>query len=161
MRFIFKFFIVIIILAIFHTAFAYYPIILASFDDAKYVDGEMFTPVNGSYDFRKFTLNSSQTENYTAIIDTSGFAQFVDGKGNHTINVFEWNKMTSGRRERINSLLMTELNRSHFTVDSVEIINTNVLSAKFYGAHVNFPERNTEIYIATPTVNETVKWSRH
>ena len=89
MRFIFKFFIAIIILAIFHTAFSYHPIILAAFDDAKYVDGEVFTPVNGSYDFRKFTLNSSQTENYTAIIDTSGFAQFVDGKGNHTINVFE------------------------------------------------------------------------
>ena len=102
-------------------------------------------------------MNSSQTENYTTILDTSGFAQFVDGKGNHTINVFEWDKMTSGRRERINSLLMTELNRSHFTADGVEIINTNVLSAKFYGAHVSFPEHNTEIYIATPTVNETVE----
>ena len=157
MRFIFKFFIAIIILGIFHTAFAYHPVILASFDDAKYVDGEVFTPVNGSYDFRKFTLNSSQTENYTAIIDTSGFAQFVDCKGNHTINVFEWDKMTSARMDRINSLLMTELNRPHFTADGVEIINTNVLSAKFYGAHVSFPERNIEIYIATPTVNETVE----
>ena len=52
MRFIFKFFIAIFLLGIFHTAFAYHPVILAAFDDAKYVDGEVFTPVNGSYDFR-------------------------------------------------------------------------------------------------------------
>ena len=160
MRFIFKFFMAVIILGIFYTAFAYHPIILAAFDDAKYVDGEVFVPVNGTYDFKKFTLNSSQTQNYTAIIDTSGFVQFVDGKGNHTINVFEWDKMTSGRMDRLNSSLMIELNKSHFIADGVEIINTEVLSAKFYGAHVNFPVRNMEIYIAAPTVNETVEMVR-
>ena len=160
MRFIFKFYIAVMVLALLHTAFAYHPVILGSFDEAKYVDGEVFRPINGTYDFKKFTLKSSQPENYTTIIDTSGFAQFLDGKGNHTINVLEWNKMTSARRERINASFMIELDRPTYDVDGVSIVNTTLLSAKFYGSCIDFPEHNTQIYIVTPTVNETVEMVR-
>ena len=157
MRLIFKLFLVVVVLAVLHMAFAYHPVVLASLDDEKYVDGEVFRPVDGVYDFRKFTLKSSQTENYTTIIDRSGFAQFLDGRGNHTINVFEWNKMTSASRQRLNDSFMIEMNKPSYMVDGVRIINTSVLSAKFYGACVDFPESDMQIYVATPTVNETVE----
>ena len=160
MRFAFKFLLVLMALAVLHTAFAYHPVILASLDGEKYVDGEVFRPVDGEYDFRKFTLKSSQTENYTTIIDKSGFAQFLDGRGNHTINVLEWDKMTSESRDRLNSSFMIEVNKPSYVVDGVRIVNTSVLDAKFYGSCVDFPNSNAQIYVATPTVNETVEMVR-
>lgn len=51
-----------------YTFLMYHPTIIASFDDDKYVDREVFTPTGGEYDFRKFSLKSPNTKNYTAVI---------------------------------------------------------------------------------------------
>ena len=152
-----KIFLVFAGICVLYTLFNYHPVIFASFDEDKYVDGEVFTPVNGVYDFRKFTLNSSQTRNYTTIIDTNGFAQFVDDKGNHTINALEWNKMTSGRRERINSSFMLEFKKPNHVVDNITIYEVDFLGDKFYSAYLKDEKSNTEYYIATPNENETVE----
>lgn len=144
-------------ICILHSLMTYYPVISASFDEDKYVDGEVFKPVNGTYDFRKFTLNSSQTKNYTTIIDTSGFAQFVDDKGNHTINVLEWDKMTGARRERINSSFMLEFKKPKHVVDNITIIDLDFMSTRFYSSYIYNSDTNTAIYIATPSENETVE----
>ena len=158
MRFIFKFYIAVLMLAVLHTAFAYHPVILGSFDEAKYVDGEVFRPVNGTYDFKKFTLKSSQTENYTTIIDTSGFAQFLDGKGNHTINVLEWDKMTYAWRQMQNDSLTPELEKPSHLVGGVKIIDVIVFSKyKLYASPVYDYQTNTLIYIATPSEANTVE----
>ena len=93
----------------------------ASLDEDKSIDGMVFTLVNGIYDFRKFSLNSSSIRYYTAIIDTRGFAQFQDDNGHHTINKLEWDKMTSARNEGINSSLMLAFNKKIHAIENITI----------------------------------------
>ena len=133
------------------------PTILASFDDVKYLDGEVFTPVNGEYDFKRFTLNSSQTESYRTIIMHSGFTQLVDSKENHTINVFEWNKMNYPKYQRLYPSFLLELERPYHMAEGIRIIEIDFLGDKFYGAYVNNTQDNVLIYIATPTEAETIE----
>lgn len=141
-----------------YTLIMYHPVIIASFDDEQFVDGEVFTPVNGSYDFRKFTLTSSNTSNYTTDICCSGYAQLVDDAGNSTINVLEWDKMTYAWRQMQNESLMSELERPSHTVDGVQIIDVVVFSKyTLYASPVYDSKTNTLIYIATPSVEDTVE----
>ena len=139
-----------------HTWINYHPVILASFDEGKYVEGEVFKPVNATFDFRKFSLNSSQSGNFTTLIDTSGFAQLVDFDGNVTINVFEWDKMTNARRERTNSSLMLEFEKQNRTVDNITVFKGDYLNLTFYSAYVYDGRTNTGIYVATGSEAETV-----
>ena len=142
-----------------YTWINYHSVILASFDEGKYVDGEVFTPVNGTFDFRKFSLNASRSGNFTTIIDTSGFAQFVDDKGNVTINALEWDKMTNGRHERINSMLMLEFEKPSYVVDNITIFKGDFLNDTFYSAYVYDDETNLSVYIAgsEPETLEMIK----
>ena len=49
-----------------------YPVFLASYDDVKYVDGKVYEPVDGKYDFETFSLNCSNTTTYKAKVENSG-----------------------------------------------------------------------------------------
>lgn len=157
MKGIYKILLIFIGICIIHTLLAYHPVIFASFDDGKYVDGEVFTPANGVYDFRKFSLNSPNTHNYTTMIDCSGFAQFVDDNWTYTINVFEWDKMTGARRERMNSSFQQELEKPHRQIGNVTVYEGVFLNDTFYSAYVTDEKTNTQIYIATPSAAETVE----
>ena len=152
-----KTFLVIIGVLVIYLSFLYFPVILATFDDAKYVDGEVFTPVNGEYDFKKFSLNSSQTKNYTAVICSSGYAQLIDDKGNHTINVVEWNKMTYSMRDLVNSTFDPEIKRPGHYSHGIRIIDVDIFSEKLYASPVYSPYEDMLIYIATPSEAETVE----
>lgn len=154
-KFIFKFLLIFFALIAIQVAYMNYPAILASFDENKYVNEEVFTPVDGQYDFRLFTLNSSTTKNYTAFVEKSGFAQFVDDKGNHTINVMQWNKMSYTQKDRLYSSFLLELDRSYHETDGIRIIEIDYLGVPFYGAYIN--RTDTLIYIATPTEEETLE----
>ena len=140
-----------------HTLISYYPIISASFDDAKDVDGEVFMPDDGAYDFRKFTLNCSKSRNFTATIDSSGHAQMIDYKYSNTINVLEWDKMTKSNRELLNSSLLKELAKPSHSVDGVEIIDVDYLSAKLYASYAYDEDTNTAVYLSTPSEAQTVE----
>ena len=152
-----KTFLVIIGVLVIYLSFLYFPVILATFDDAKYVDGEVFTPVNGEYDFKKFSLNSSKTKNYTAVICSSGYAQLIDDKGNHTINVVEWNKMTYAMRDLVNSTFDPEIKRLGHYSHGIRIIDGDIFSEKLYASPVYSPYEDMLIYIATPSEAETVE----
>lgn len=123
----------------------------------KYIDGEVFTPVDGEYDFKRFTLNSSRTENYTAIVPHRGFVQLVDDKGNHTINIFEWYKMTKSKRDRLCPCFLLELKRPNHISEIIRIIDMDFLGDSFYGVYVNCTDENMLIYIAAPTEAETIE----
>lgn len=137
--------------------FTYFPVICASFDDAKYVDGEVFTPADGEYDFRKFSLNSSKTRNYTTVICSSGYAQLIDDKGNHTINVVEWDKMTPAMRDMVNSTFNPELKRPSHCSHGIRIIDVDLYGEMLYASPAYDKKTNTLIYIATPSEDETVE----
>jgi len=141
-----------------YTLIMYHPVIIAHFDDNPYVDEEVFTPVNGTYDFKKFTLKSSNTSNYTTDICCSGYAQLVDYEGNSTINVIEWDKMTYAWRQMENESITKELERPSSIVDGVKVIDVVVFSNyTLYASPYYDGETNTLIYIATPREAETVE----
>ena len=143
-----------------HAVIMYSPVLLASFDEDKYVDGEVFTPVNGEFDFRKFSASSPQNKNFTTFILSSGFAQFASDKDNITINVFEWDKMTFTRCDKEKSNLEFESNNSKHYVDGVCVIERFFPDEKFYTTFVKDPNSNTEIYIVSMDENRTVELAK-
>ena len=66
-----------------------------------FTDGEMFMPVNGTYDFRNFTLNSD-AKYFKVKIISNGHVQLVDDSGDITVNVIELDKMIPAKRDHIN-----------------------------------------------------------
>lgn len=153
-----KFSLALIGICVAYTLIMYHPVIIASLDENPYVDGEVFTPVNGTYDFKKFTLKSTNTRNYTTDICCSGYAQLVDDKGSSTINVIEWDKMTYAWRQMENESITNELERPSRMVDGVKVIDVVVFSNyTLYAAAYYDDETNTLIYIATPSEAEAIE----
>lgn len=145
---------------IIYTCILYHPVIIASFDEAKYVDGEVFTPVGGEFDFRKFTILSPQSKNFTAYLQKCGYVQFVDKDNLYTVNIFEWDKMTHPSRDRLNSSFMLEFEKPNRTVEGICVLEMDYLTDRFYSACVDDPNSNNQVYVAAPTVNETVELAR-
>ena len=152
-----KILIILIAVVIIYILFMLYPLISASFDDEKYVEGEVFTPVDGEYDFRKFRLNCSESRNFTAIVDRSGYAQLVDYRCGNTINIFEWDKMLIMNREHANSSLSKELENPIHDVDGITIIDIDNLPVKLYAAYAYDQDTNTAVYLSSPSENTTVE----
>lgn len=137
-----------------------FPGILATFDENKYVDGEVYFPEGNEYDFGLFTLNSSKSRNYTTIISSSGYCQFVDDKGNNTINVLEWNKMNLPHRMNVNSSFQMEFEKPSHMVDGIRIIDIDFMGYHFYASNLTNEDKSITIYIATPSENETLEMIR-
>ena len=138
-------------------AFICYPEVMASFDDVKYDDGEVFKPVNGTYDFKKFSLSCPQTQNYTAKVEVCGLAQLADNCGNHTINVLEWDKMGFPFWLNQNSSISKELEKPNHTVDGIKIIDVDLHPGKVYAASAYDPDTNTLVYLSSPSEKETLE----
>ena len=58
---------------------AYNPNIASDFSE-DYNDSEVFTPSNGNFDFRHFTLSSPGSHNFTAKQKNIGHTPFIDDK---------------------------------------------------------------------------------
>lgn len=135
----------------------YHPAIMASFDEFKYIDREVFTPLDGEYDFRKFTLESPGTHNYTAYISCSGYVQMVDDKGNRTVNVLEWGKMTLAWWRMLNESFTAEMEKPSHIVDGVRVVDVVVYDGRhLYASYAYDSQTSTLVYIATPCQAETV-----
>ena len=134
-----------------------FPGIVATFDENKYVDGEVHYPVNREYDFKLFTLNSSKSRNYTATIAASGYCQFVDDRGNNTINVLEWNKMNLPQWHDVNSSLQKEFEKPSHVAEGIRIIDVDFMGYPLYASYLTNEDRSITIYIATPSENETLE----
>lgn len=132
-----------------------FPAIVAAFDDVKYVDGEVFTPQDNLFDFKYFTIYNPHTRNYTAVFDRTGFVQIHDGN-NHTINIFEWTKFNSIRKNTMNGTFDLELQRPYHVTDGIRVIEIDFLGKPFYGAYKSSPDRSMLVYITTASENETL-----
>jgi len=153
-----KFFLILIGICAVYTVIMYHPAIIASLDDDKYIDREVFTPTDGKFDFRKFSLESADAKNYTTYVCCSGFAQLVDDTGNRTINVLEWNKMTLAWKRMENESFSKELKKPSHMADGIKVIDVVVYGNKrIYAAYAYDEPSNTFIYVATPKENETVE----
>lgn len=133
------------------------PVIIAHFDADQYVDGEAFIPQNSQYDFRLFTLNSSDSKNYTATIAGSGYCQLVDNRGNNTINVLEWNKMSLTQKGIVNSSIYGEFENPSHMASGIRVFDIDFLGHHLYASYLTNSDESIMIYIATPSENETVE----
>ncbi|MBE6507911.1 MAG: hypothetical protein E7Z77_00705 [Methanobrevibacter sp.] len=122
----------------------------------EFRDGEVFTPTDGHYDFRTFSLNSSNAKNFTTRIVSNGHVMLVDDTGNITVNVIEPDKMIPTKKGKINSLLCEELHKPSWTVDGVCV---HQISFMFYeNLYASFQKNsttNTIIYLSSPNEKET------
>ena len=134
-----------------------FPFIMASFDEEKYVDGEVFRPVNDSFDFRKFKMTDKNAESYWALIQKSGYAQLIDNTENVTVNVFEWNKMTFAQKDRIYSSFLLEMDRPYHMADGFRVIEVDYWSMSLYGAYAANDDNSTLVYVITPYENRTLE----
>lgn len=107
-----------------------------------------------------FTVNSSKSRNYTTVIAGSGYCQFVDNKGNNTINVLEWNKMNLPQRNEMNSSLQKEFEKPSHVTDGIRIIDIDFMGYPFYASNLTNGDRSITIYIATPSEEETLEMIR-
>ena len=134
-----------------------YPVFVASYDDVKYVDGKVYKPVDGKYDFETFSLNCSNTTCYKAKVENSGFIHLLDNCGNHTINVFEWDKMNYLYRFMLNSSISKEFRNPSHMKDGIRIIDVDLDEGRNYAASSYDPSTNTLVYLSSPSEAETLE----
>ena len=121
-----------------------------------YTDGEVFIPVNDSYDFSTFRINNSQTQNFTAKIISNGHINLCDDTGERSINIIELDKLLKSQKDSKMSFLDDELKKTGWTVDGVIVHQIDFpRGGRLYSAYYKNSDTNTIIYIATPNEQET------
>lgn len=138
------------------TMFVIYNPNIATEYTSKLADNEVLMPENGHFDFKTFTINSTETKNFTARIITSGHIRLVDDTGKRTINIIELDKMINTKKDSVNSFLNGELEKPSWTVDGVTVHQIDFHSGNTrYSAYMKNSTTNTIIYISTPSEKET------
>lgn len=136
--------------------FVFYNPNIATNFTTDFSDGEVFTSQNNNFDFKDFSINSTNAKNFTSKIKTMGHTQFVDDSGNITINYLEFDKMIQSNRDWHDSLLNKELERPSWSVDGVMVHEIDfIFSDELYSAYEKNSKINTIIYISTPNEQET------
>ena len=128
------------------------PVLFTTIDE-EFSEGEVFTPVNGQYDFRLFKLNSTETQNFTAGRVKSGHVQ-LGADGDYIINVVEMDEMFDLNRYITASTLSSEEQKPSVTVDGVVIHVVEMYGKVYYASFIN--RTDYRLLISTPSENETV-----
>lgn len=121
--------------------------------DSNYADCEVFTPENGTFDFRLFSMKWNKSDNFTCKMFEKGHAQFVDGP--YTINVLEFDKMLEDHEKRKKNFLDGELEKSETVIDGVDVHRIDFLDGSLYAACVK--RDSYWIYISTESPNDTAE----
>lgn len=131
------------------------PVVLAE-NTEVFTEGEAFTPVNGEYDFKTFSLNDSNTQNFSVKRVLSGHTLLVDETGDKVINVIRFDKMVKLKKVTTKDFIDGELKKTNWMVDEVCIHEIEFSGGdKMYSACAKDTSTDTLIYIATPSQNET------
>lgn len=137
-------------------AFVSYNPNIATEYTTKFIDNEVFTPENGHYEFRTFSLNCTKAKNFTARIMGNGHVRLVDDTGNRTVNVIELNGMIHSKRDSVNSFLNGELQKPSWSVDGVSVHQIDFRSGEpLYAAYMKNSTSNTIVYLSTPNEQDT------
>ena len=132
------------------------PALLKDLDDSQFSGGEVFEPIDGVFDFKVLKLNCSGAKNFTARIISSGHTQFYDDTGDRTINIIEWDKMSTYHKNARKSFLADELKKTSWTVNGVDDYEIEfLLAGDLYSACMKDTSANTFVYLSTPNDTET------
>lgn len=123
-----------------------------------FVEGEAIYPVNGTFDFKTFTLENSTAKNFTAKYVGSGHTLLVDETGDVCINLLQFDKMASLRKSTKKSFISNELLKTNWMVDGVCVHEVEFASGyRMYSACVKDTSTDTLIYVATPDEVKTAQ----
>lgn len=125
---------------------------------SNFTDGELFTPENGQFDFKDFSLNSSKTKNFTVKIISNGHTQFIDNTGNITVNYLELDKMIHTNRDRSTAFLNGEIQKPSWSVYGVSVHEIDFRNGDaLYSAFQKDSSRNVIIYLSSPNEKDTAE----
>ena len=131
------------------------PVVLAE-NVEDFSEGEVFEPVNGTYDFGTFSLNDSGSSNYSVKWVMSGHTIIVDDTGGKVINVVRYSKMVTPKKIYTKNFLDGELEKTSWMVDGVCVHEIEFCRYdNMYSACAKDTSTDTLFYIATQSVNET------
>ena len=133
----------------------YNPNIAANFT-SDFTDGEVFYPQNGTFDFRDFSIQSNESENFTVKIMSNGYTRLVDDTGNITINFLQSDNMIHSQRDWNEYILNHELEKPSWSVDGVMVHEIKfIFHDELYSAFIKNCDNDTIIYLATPSAQHT------
>ena len=131
------------------------PAVLAE-NTEVFSEGEVFEPVNGTYDFRTFSLNDSASSNYSVKWVMSGHTIIVDDTGDKVINVLKYDDMVMSKKIHSKNFIDGELQKTSWMVDGVCVHEIEFSQYdNMYSACAKDTSTDTLFYIATPSANET------
>lgn len=131
------------------------PVVLAE-NTEEFSECEVFEPVNGEFDFNTFSLNSSDSRNFSVIHVESGHTVIVDDTGDRVINVIQFSKMVKSKKTYIKGFIDGELQKTSWMVDGACVHEIEFCQYdNMYSACAKDTSTDTMIYIATPSEKET------
>lgn len=117
-----------------------------------FAPNEVFYPAGDHYDFNVFSLNVSNSSNFTARKIQNGHVQLLSGD-TYAINVLQFDHMLDFKAHYVHNILERERKWPHETVDGVVVYTADLDTYKRYGSFVE--KGNVELYITSGSPEET------
>ena len=131
------------------------PVVLAD-NPETFAEGEVFFSSNGEYDFKEFSLNDTNVNNFTVKFVQSGHTLIVDETGGKVINVIKYGNMVKSNKIHVKNFIDGELQKTNWMVDGVCVHEIEFSGGdRMYSACVKDTSSDTMIYVATPSEKET------
>ena len=119
---------------------------------SDFTGDEVFLPENGRYDFKLFSISTTNCSNFTAKIVKVGHTKLIGGDS-YSINVLEYDKMLDFEVRGFQKEIEAEMKKPYKIVDGVKVYEENFILFKRYGSYVQ--KDNMELFITSDNPNET------
>lgn len=132
-------------------------IVIACFGAYAYYSGHN----NQVNDIGIATFNTTNTGNFDCINSSQGMKVYLDDSEKYTVYVFNYDEMSNSNKLYWKDNVEYEKKKPTQTVDGIIVYTTSANIGKFVGeprfaAIIENNNLNTEVYMSTPSVDETV-----
>ena len=119
------------------------------------------SPNNQVNDIGIATFNTTNAGNFDCINSSQGMKVYLDDSEKYTVYVFNYDEMSNSNKLYWKDNVEYEKKKPTQTVDGIVVYTTSANIGKFVGeprfaAIIENNNLNTEVYMSTPSVDETV-----
>ena len=116
---------------------------------------------NNQCDIGIATFNTTNATNFDCINSSQGMKVYLDDSEKYTVYVFKYDEMSNSNKLYWKDNVEYEKKKPTQTVDGIVVYTTSANVGKFvgeprYAAIIEDYNSNTEVYMSTPSVDETV-----
>ena len=116
---------------------------------------------NNQCDIGIVTFNTTNATNFDCINSSQGMKVYLDDSEKYTVYVFNYDEMSNSNKLYWKDNVEYEKKKPTQTVDGIVVYTTSANIGKFvgeprYAAIIEDYNSNTEVYMSTPSVDETV-----